>query len=133
MDDGLFLRHAGGLPVGFDLGDFSPALDGAAYVYVFGGRIKGDGRQGFATYGCARVFVGDNQFFGWRAWLLRPGVREAGEQGERLAFVGSPLHGLCEAEVAPWMALVRVIVALDEDLKRRLSAQQKAALLSNAR
>lgn len=62
MGDGLFLRHVGGLPVGFSLGDFSPALDGAAYVYAFGGRIKSDGRQRFATYGCALVFVGDNQF-----------------------------------------------------------------------
>ena len=30
-----------------------------------------------------------------------------------------------------WMALVRVIAALDEDLKRRLGAKQKAALLSD--
>ena len=53
------------------------------------------------------------------------------QQSERLAFVGFPLHDLCEAEVATWMAPVRVIAALDEDLKRRLGAQQKAALLSD--
>ena len=69
----------------------------------------------------------------WSAGLaIAPrGVREAGGQGERLAFVGSPLHGLCETEVATWMALVRVIAALDEDLRRRLGAKQKVALLSD--
>ena len=82
LGDGLLLRHVGGLPVGFRLGGFGAAFDCSAYVYAFGGRIEGDGREGFAAYGLASVFVGNDQLLVGELGDCAYGLREAGEQGE---------------------------------------------------